>query len=480
MASNQGDGESVGDGAAGRLTRTQTREATIARQEAELDESRQELHRTLEENVSQAAKHQQDLAAKQEEVNELAAEVLQLRQAQAQPEEPRDNTPIVDQAADVGVNIGVTPPSIPHSTSNSNDQPSGGNSVRARAMPLARDTPAAQETSGGSSAGANPARDTPAANESYDKPAKIPAVKTAIPDKWGGSSKDLRQWIGKTKLYINLQGSSLSDPAQQVNLAASLLKETAWNWIAPFYAAPSALQPEWMRNVEALFEELERVFGDPDTEKAALRNLERTKHTGSVGKYVAEFSQWSTLLPAYGDAPMRDHFYSGLKDEVKDELAKVEKPQTFEALKTVAIRIDNRLFERRMEKTGATSREDSPTTRQSDSTGSRQKSRFRRYESKLNAVEAGEGARQTGQTRSDEQVICYNCGKKGHFARDCYSKKKEESNRRQRQDNDRRTPTNWRNAAPGARAAAINVFGGVSDHDESRHAPWRTTGKDRA
>ena len=43
-------------------------------------------------------------------------------------------------------------------------------------------------------------------------------------------------------------------------------------------------------------------------------------------------------------------FYQGLKDDVKDELIKQNRPKDFADYVAMAVRIDNRLFERRMEK----------------------------------------------------------------------------------------------------------------------------------
>ncbi|KAI1144710.1 hypothetical protein F4825DRAFT_476928 [Nemania diffusa] len=47
-------------------------------------------------------------------------------------------------------------------------------------------------------------------------------------------------------------------------------------------------------------------------------------------------------------------FYQGLKDEIKDELAKQDRPEEFADYVAMADRIDNRLFERRMEKRTST------------------------------------------------------------------------------------------------------------------------------
>lgn len=265
---------------------------------------------------------------------------------------------------------------------------------------------------------------------------RIPSVKAPLPEKWGGSPKDLRQWIGKVKLYIHLQGSALWDPKQQVHLAASLLKDTAWNWIEPYYSMAEATQPRWMRSLELLFAEIQRVFGEPDIERSALRSLEKTKQTSSVGKYIAEFSQWSTLLPAYGDAPMRDQFYKGLKDSVKDELARHEKWDTLEELKVISVRLDNRLFERRIEKNGEPFR-DGKTDKMGTPSNKKpnnffgNRNRNTQQSNHLNAVDISPEEKK----RRQEGNLCYNCGAAGHVSRNC----EKDSNRQ-----GRNSKPNWR------------------------------------
>jgi hypothetical protein len=45
-----------------------------------------------------------------------------------------------------------------------------------------------------------------------------------------------------------------------------------------------------------------------------------------------------------------DHFYEGLKEEVKDELYKEDRPNTLDEYMAMAVRIDNRQYDRRKQK----------------------------------------------------------------------------------------------------------------------------------
>src|SRR5271155_5723371 len=58
----------------------------------------------------------------------------------------------------------------------------------------------------------------------------------------------------------------------------------------------------------------------------------------------------------WNDKALRDQFYLNLKDEIKDEIAPVGKPKTYLEMKTLAIRLDARLSERRLERSNTTTR----------------------------------------------------------------------------------------------------------------------------
>ena len=52
----------------------------------------------------------------------------------------------------------------------------------------------------------------------------------------------------------------------------------------------------------------------------------------------------------WNDSALRYQFYSRLKDIIKDELCKLDRPESLAKLMEIAIRIDNRIHELRLEK----------------------------------------------------------------------------------------------------------------------------------
>ena len=52
----------------------------------------------------------------------------------------------------------------------------------------------------------------------------------------------------------------------------------------------------------------------------------------------------------WDDQPLISCFYKGLREDVKDELVKVKRPKDLSAYIALAVEIDYRLYERRIER----------------------------------------------------------------------------------------------------------------------------------
>ena len=95
--------------------------------------------------------------------------------------------------------------------------------------------------------------------------------------------------------------------------------------------------------------QLSPLYGDANLEATAERELRQPKQSASVADYAAKFEQHRQHLD-YNDSAFRDLFYHGLKDGIKDELARNPRPATLRELKEAAIRLDARFHERYLER----------------------------------------------------------------------------------------------------------------------------------
>jgi Retrotransposon gag protein len=175
-------------------------------------------------------------------------------------------------------------------------------------------------------------------------------VKTAIPDAFHGSRSKLRSFLSQLNIYFALQSSVFTSDKTKVMFAASLLKDSAFDWIEPHLRKiDQNPPPAIIESYPSFVRSLEATFGDIDAKATAERQLRSLAQTGSASSYATSFQQIVSFLE-WDDAALCFAFYNGLKDSIKDELARDERPSPLSALMEKAIKIDNRLFERQREK----------------------------------------------------------------------------------------------------------------------------------
>lgn len=128
--------------------------------------------------------------------------------------------------------------------------------------------------------------------------------------------------------------------------AASFLRSTAFSWFQPYLDNP--LSP-LLDNFELFCNSLYATFGDPDEVGTAERSIFNHRQTTSVAAYASDFRRFASLT-SWNDSALCAQFYRGLKDAIKDELAKMGRADTLDQLIEIAIRLDNRMQERKMER----------------------------------------------------------------------------------------------------------------------------------
>jgi len=188
------------------------------------------------------------------------------------------------------------------------------------------------------------------------RPSSSPKI--SLPDKFDGSRKDLRAFLNQVRLVIRMQPDRYPDDERQVGLLGSLLTGPASKWFAPLLERNSPL----LGNFEAFVADLEATFGDTDRIRSAegqLRNLRQgsrpVSQYASAFRLIAGDTNWN-------DDALMAQFRIGLNDDVKDLLLTIEDPVDLQQLITNAVRCDNRLFERRMERNGRVNMSRTPAT----------------------------------------------------------------------------------------------------------------------
>ena len=139
--------------------------------------------------------------------------------------------------------------------------------------------------------------------------------------------------------------------------------------------------------------------------------MQSLRQTGSAANYASKFQQLAAQTQ-WGAVSLVAQFYKGLKDRVKDNVAQVNRPSQLQSMITLAIRIDDRQYERELERKGTYNF--SKTDRYQKSP---KKGQYGMVPMELDATE------KCNQSSRKETRKCYNCGKICHLAKACRGKK---------------------------------------------------------
>src|ERR1700720_2404772 len=106
----------------------------------------------------------------------------------------------------------------------------------------------------------------------------------------------------------------------------------------------------WPDNYSEFVSELKLYFGSPNTIGEAKSRLQTLtmKPTQHIVKYLVDFTQLSAIT-GWDSRALRHQFYQGLTAQIKDEIARMGKPDTLSQLRLMAQSIDGRYWEREEE-----------------------------------------------------------------------------------------------------------------------------------
>ena len=130
----------------------------------------------------------------------------------------------------------------------------------------------------------------------------------------------------------------------------SYLRDVAQEWFEPGISGLTEEPPAWLESFLAFLNELHFNFGPFDETREAEHKLATIcmKDSARISDFMVKFASLAVCCP-WGGPALRYQFYNGLPARIKDELSKLDKPQSSEELQSCCQHIDTRYWERQQE-----------------------------------------------------------------------------------------------------------------------------------
>ncbi|GME32995.1 putative retrotransposon gag protein, partial [Neofusicoccum parvum] len=148
--------------------------------------------------------------------------------------------------------------------------------------------------------------------------------------------------------------------ADKVRYASTFLRGAAEKWFRP-YKRETQEKPHWQWSLQtqAIFsdyrtfaKQLQDAFSTIDEAKRTNQILFRIQQKKSVLDYTAEFQEAAYVAGEHSDYTLRQLYYRGLKDEIKEAMSYHDEPETLSELVRLATDMDRRRTNRWFEKKG--------------------------------------------------------------------------------------------------------------------------------
>src|SRR6266850_368726 len=227
-------------------------------------------------------------------------------------------------------------------------------------------------------------------------------------EKFEGDKRKLRGFLTDVRVHHKLE--RILAEADKTMYAITHLGGTPKTYFEPF--TKEFLEKEsddWGEATRRIFTNystfetlLESAFGNVDMAKEQAQKIVELKQTKSAAKFATEFLHLKSYLD-WEETAYIQVFEQALKPEVRRGLLYAPKPRTLLSLIDSAVRIDNAEYEIRKRRT--------------PDVGERPRAK---KDKEGDTIMTGA----VDQQEARKKGLCFFCGRKGHMARDCYSKKK--------------------------------------------------------
>ena len=189
----------------------------------------------------------------------------------------------------------------------------------------------------------------------FSKPKKLRSkIQQRAPDTFDGTDPGkLETFLFQVDLYMAARESDFPDESTRVSFALSYLKGVPLDWFQGELARvmnDGTDYPPWFTTYSEFANELRRLFSPRDPVNDATNALEllRYKDSTKAARYTIDFNRHAHRT-GWNDTALTRQYYKGLPDRLKNELSRIGKPTTLQALQDLVATLDQRHWERQSE-----------------------------------------------------------------------------------------------------------------------------------
>jgi hypothetical protein len=233
--------------------------------------------------------------------------------------------------------------------------------------------------------------------------------KVANPEKFTGRMSDAKNFVATCRDIFALQPSRFTNETQKIIFVGTNLTGNALTWYRNIRLEHESASNPGLSDVESFFRLLLYTFDDPNAVNNSRDQLSRIKQgRESCLSYSTRFRNIA-IETGYNEVAKVALYRNGLNETIKDALANMQTlPEKFEDFVKLAINLDNRQFQRRVE---------------------HQRENPKRYEPMhIDTVSAGAARKGPLDLATKEyrkkNGLCLYCGERGHQLKDCTKKPK--------------------------------------------------------
>ncbi|GAB1528091.1 hypothetical protein RhiTH_011282 [Rhizoctonia solani] len=143
-------------------------------------------------------------------------------------------------------------------------------------------------------------------------------LKFAKPNKFSGKKEDALNFIIACQAYIRAKGANRSHE-EKILWVTSYFEGAAEDWVRP-YKERKVFRGEavpLLEDIDTFWAEFTKHYVDTNRNEKYCQKWNNLRQKALVQEYTREFQQYSVSL-GYSNKTLRDKYYDGLKNEIKD------------------------------------------------------------------------------------------------------------------------------------------------------------------